>query len=114
MMNIEAALIIGGAALLLAAVLLIPGLMWARRKARRNPEAPIARKVETGVFGIAAVAVFIILGALSAPSWGPDTAFGQWMSTDSGVFMFLGILAAAGLIARHWAHLRSNVLTQRK
>jgi hypothetical protein len=89
----------------LGAVLLIPGLMWARRKARANPNTPAAKKVTKSGFVIAAIVVSILFTGFSAQFWASDTAFGQWMSTDTGRLIYAATIVAASVIIERLLYL---------
>jgi len=91
-MNWEALLVIGGGAVVLGVLLLIPGLMWARRKARAEPSIPALTKA-----GIAfsSTSVLVLLAAVSAPLWARDTVF-QWLLNPT--YRALSVAAIFGVI----------------
>lgn len=93
-MDWEAVLIIGALALALGIVCLVPGLLWARWRNRRNPSTPAARAVSIADVSLASGVVIYFLAGLTAPLWAPDSAFGLWMSNDSGRLTFVGVSGA--------------------
>jgi len=100
----------------LGAVLLIPGLLWARRKARANPGTPAAKKVTTSGFVVAAILVSILFTGFSAQFWASDTAFGQWMSTDTGRLIYAATIVPVSQIVERLLYLmrvRMSALAKR-
>jgi len=90
---------IGTFALILGAVLLVPGLWWARRKARANPNVPAGMKVTATGFILAGAVAVVVVGGLSAQYWASDTAFGQWMTTSTGRLLFVSVTVGVALVA---------------
>lgn len=93
---------IGALTLLLGAVLAVPTLWWAKRRARKNPAAAGSRRV-SGREAIASGAlVTVMFVPLTARFWAADTWFGQWVSTDWGAIsylvMFCLTIIAVGLL----------------
>ena len=97
-MDWEAIFIIGGGAVVLGLVLLLPGLMWARRKVRTNPDTPFTAKLNRSGYLGAAIGTFFVFGGFSAQFWASDTTFGKWISTDVGLFVYLVIVVAVSVI----------------
>ena len=98
-MNWEAFFIIGAFALVLGGILLVPGIWWARRKARENPDAPAGMKVTPAGFLFASAYGALLLSALSTEYWAGDTAIEEWLKTSIGRMVFLVAVFGAGPLA---------------
>ena len=100
-MNWEAFFIVGIFALLLGAILLVPGIWWARRKARENPNASAGMKVTPAGFLVATTYVALLFSALSTEYWAGDTAIEEWLKTPLGrLVLFLTVLGVGQLAER--------------
>jgi len=97
-MNWEAFFAIGVFTIILGAVLLVPGLIWARRKAKQHPEAPAGMSVtKTGYLFLGGMLVVLFAG-LTSQFWAPDSLLGQWTATRSGRFLFGGLVVGAAFL----------------
>src|SRR6266446_6414895 len=100
-MNWEAVLVIGVFALVLGAVLLIPGLIWARRKARQNPGTSAGMAVTNIGFLFVAFVVLVLLVGFTAEFWAAETMFGRWMSTGRGRLIFAALTMLTSWIVEY-------------
>jgi len=104
-MNWEAFFIIGVFALLLGAILLVPGIWWARRNTRDNPDVPAGMKVTPAGFIAATAIVALLFSGLSAEYWAGDTAIEKWLKTPLGRSAFLLTVFGAGYLAERLLHM---------
>jgi len=102
-MHWEALIVIGGFALILGAVLLVPGLWWARRKARSNPVVGSIKVTRAGYIGFA-VFVAVLLAGFSAEHWAQGSKLGLLIGLPGAKLVFLLLATGAGwLIERSLA-----------
>jgi len=97
-MNWEAFFAVGSFTVILGVVLLVPVLIWARRKAKQHPEVPARMFVtKTGYLYLGAIS-FVLFAGLTSQYWAPESLLGQWTATKPGRFLFGGIVIGAVLL----------------
>ena len=91
-MDIEALSAVGIFALILGVILLIPGLWWARRKAKTLPESALGAKRVT-LFGIVYIGLFlsVLLVVLKMQYFAPGVSDVEKLSLFTIVFL-VGLL----------------------
>ncbi len=100
-MNWEAFFVIGAFALILGIILLVPGLMFARKEAKKDPDQITAMVITKAGYSIYGTMALVLLVGSTSQHWAADTAFGQWISTRAGRYVFcLVVVAATVLIER--------------
>jgi len=77
---------------ILAAALLVPGLWWARRKARSQPTVQSIRITRAGYIGIGTFVAVLMVG-FSAEYWVPNPE----LAATLGRLRFLFFLVATGI-----------------
>jgi NAD(P)H-hydrate repair Nnr-like enzyme with NAD(P)H-hydrate dehydratase domain len=75
--------------------------MWARKKARENPDVPAGMTVTGTGFVLIGILVFALLAGLTAQFWASETAFGTWMSTGTGRLIFLVLTLGGAILAEY-------------
>ena len=83
-MNIEAIIVIGIVCVILAIILLVPGLWWARRKSKQDPS--LGKKVNFTPFGWVYLSVMLVmlLGGLCMQYLAPGSFLGRLTTTGFG------------------------------
>ena len=97
-MNWEAFLVIGAFTVILGIVLLVPGLIWARRKAKRHPEKhPVLSITRAGYLLLISMLLVLLVG-LTSQLWAPHSLLGQWTATRAGRFLFACFVIVVAII----------------
>jgi hypothetical protein len=91
-MDWEALLVIGLFTLVLGILLIVPIMIFVKRKLRSEPSAHlIIRLTKTGWILIG-VTIFVLIGGFSMQYFSPDSTFGQFVKTSAGRFVYLSIV----------------------
>ena len=88
----EAILVIGSLVIILGIILLIPGLWWARRKARKDPA--FAKKANFTPIGWLFLCVMLsfLLGGLCMQYLYPESSIGKLTATSLGRILWTAII----------------------
>ena len=114
-MNWEAFFIIGGLALILGAILYIPGRWWARRKlAESSPESNARLHITPIGYIYFTVLIGGMLFAFSQQYFAPDSEIGKLVSSSFGRFVLLGGVAAIGFVVERILQRAGMNVTVRK
>ena len=116
-MNWEAFFVIGAFTVILALVLLVPGLMWARSQAKQHSEAPAGMSITRIGFLYLGTMVAVLLVGFSSQYWAPQSWLGQWTATSTGRLLFGAIVVGAGFLFERVldaAGIRFRVLREKK
>jgi hypothetical protein len=100
-MHWEAVAVIGSVTVVLGVVLFIPGLMWAQKQARANPEAQAGMTVTKAGFAFGGLWIVALFGGFAAQFWAPDSVFGTWVSTSAGRFIYTAAVLAAAFVVEY-------------
>ena len=84
----EAILVIGSQVIILGLILLIPGLWWAKRKARKDPA--YAKKANFTPIGwlFVCVMLLLLLGGLCIQYFYPESSIAKLTATSLGRFLW--------------------------
>ena len=97
-MNWEAFFAIGAFTVILGAMLLVPGLLWARKMAKQHPETPAGMSITKNGYIFIGVILVVLFTGLTSQYWAPDSPLGQWTATRSGRYLFGGIVPGVALL----------------
>jgi len=116
-MNWEAFLVIGGFTLILGAVLLVPGLIWARIKVKQHPDEPAGMSVTRTGYVFFGSMLVVLLAVITSQFWAPESSIGLWAASRSGRFLLGAIVVGAALLIElvlAVAGIKLKVLEKRK
>ncbi len=97
--ELEALLAIGGFVIVLGAILLVPGLWWAKSKAKSNPDVPAGMRLTKIGYIWCGIFVAALFMALSADYIWPNSMLGEFSSKPAGrlSLLVMVILVSFGL-----------------
>jgi ABC-type uncharacterized transport system permease subunit len=103
-MNWKAFFAIGVVTIIPGAVLLIPGLIWARRKAKQHHDVPAGMSVTKIGYLYLGIVLLVLFAGLTSQYWAAGSSLGNFTATRFGRFLFGGIVVGAALLfERHLA-----------
>ena len=91
-MTLEAILVIGTACVILGLLLLVPGLWWARRKAKNDPA--YRKKVRFTLFGwiFLSIMLFTLFAGLTMQYFAPASYIGKLTSERMGRLIWAAVV----------------------
>ena len=91
-MDWEAFFAVGAVMLVLAVVLLVPGVMLGRRLSKRSSNAFLTGVVNKRLGVLATIFVLLFVAAAAARYFAPTSFIGQWTATGAGFYSFIAVL----------------------